>query len=240
MPTGGLFAVGLENPAIGIVQRGSQPWRRCRVHCDALHLDAHTDDDGLFAFVYTPALHPEPIRCVLGDEAVPTWVDLLPRAQVTQFQILVPTRCFAQPESLPIHVDSLPLKSPLAVDLWVDDLLVGTAALSVQERHADIRLGIQAALPAGFLTVVAFRHVLAPGVPYAVTRPLGTSATNPVMALAARSPQDPWLQSLQSRPQAPSELLAAFALARVPAAHQQTPLLYDDTRAILEAFEHQR
>lgn len=240
VPVAGRFAVGLENPGIGLVQRHALPWRRLRVRSQALHLDTQTDDDGLFRFSYTPPLHPEPLRFVLGDDTVPTWVDLVPRVQVAQFQMLVPTRCFAQPDPLPLHIDTLPLKEPLAVDLWLENLLLGTTAMQVRERHVDVTLGVKAALPAGFLTVVAFRHVLAPGAPFAAARPMGATANQPVAALVARHAEDPWLREVARRTPEPSEAASAFALARVQPTHKATPLLYDDTQAVLDTFEQHR
>ncbi len=240
VPAGGLFAVGLQNPGIGQVLRNGRPWRRGRVRSAALHLDTLTDDDGLFDLFYTPPLHPTPVRFVLGDDATPMWVDLLPKAQVTQFQMLVPTRCFAQVDPAPLHIDTLPWRGALAVDLWLDDLLLGTTALPVQMRHSDATLSLKAALPAGFLAVVAFRHVLLPGVPMAALRPVGTSAKYPLAALAARGTADPWLQAMARRALPPSERLAAFVLSRVQPDHLGTPLLYDETSAVFDAFERHR
>jgi hypothetical protein len=188
-PLARVLVDGLENDVALQVRRGGRPWQG-PVRVEPPGVDAAADAAGWLRVRYRPPAGNRALRISLGaDPNLATTLPLQPKA--TQLRLDVsPGPIALDSEPLRAHVQALPFRDSVYIDLWVGQALVAATSAPLEQGARDVTLPLPKGYR-GFVQVVAYRNL---------------QAARDTQLAALR-----WVQPAGDRSQADAALLAALA-----------------------------
>ena len=237
-PASGALVGGLSNRVLGRITQNGQPWA-AHVEQSALQLSADADALGLFSFSWRPAPQAAPLKFMVGR--APALGTELPIESVPrQMQLRVHPAAVAAPNDIvEIHVDALPFRDAIQLDLWAGDLLIWGDSAAAERGQRDARM----LLPTGYtgwILVTASRNPLAPqDTLSSALRWVGSEADG-AAALIDRGGEEPLLGVLAAATPAARSVLLPAALSRFVPESGALPVLAHTAAARTAAFEAQQ